>query len=164
LHPIDSVGKPNFGVGAAGNSEAERERLSSGGSAVALSAGELAHPGIKEPGLISAGSFTVSGVGGSKVAVRQTLLKDGAGNLAMERQPFRLLIFLVPSEIKPAQTLKDGANRGVGVALDVGIIEAEDHGSMVVTGVKPIENEGASAADMQKTGGRRRKTNAKHNF
>ena len=82
----------------------------------------------------------------------------------MQSQAFGLLVFLVPPQIEPAQTFEDGVDGGVGVALDVGVIQAQDHGSSIVTGVEPVENEGPGTANMQKTGGRRRKSNTKHNF
>ena len=103
-------------------------------------------------------------MGGGEVAVRQALLKDGVGDLAVQGQAFGLLVFLVPPEVEPAQTIEDGADGGIGVALDIGVIEAEDHGSSVVTGVEPVEDKGAGTADVQKTSGGRRKSNSKHNF
>ena len=103
-------------------------------------------------------------VGGGEVAVSQAFLEDGVGDLAMQSEAFGLLVFLVPAEAEPAQTVEDGVYGGVGVALDVGIIEPQHHGSYVVTGVEPVENKGSGTANVQKTGGRRRESNAKHNF
>ena len=48
----------------------------------------------------------------------------------------------------------------VGVALDVGVVDAEDHGSVVVAGIEPVEDERAGAADVQKPCGRRREADA----
>ncbi len=81
----------------------------------------------------------------------------------MQGQAFGLLVFLVPAEVEPAQTLEDGVDGGFGVALDIGVIESQDHGSSVATGVEPVEDKGAGTANVQKTGGRRRESNAKHN-
>ncbi len=103
-------------------------------------------------------------MGGGEVAVSQAFLEDGVGDLAMQGEAFGLLVFLVPTEVEPAQTVEDGVDGGVGVALDVGIIEPQHHGSSVVTGVEPVENKGSGTANVQKTGGRRRESNAKHNF
>ena len=84
------------------------------------------------------------------------------GDLPVQRQPLGLAILLVPTEIEPAQALEDGIERGLGIALDVGVVDAQDHGAAVVAGVEPVEDEGARAPDVQKAGGRRRKTNSKH--
>src|SRR5712692_3300021 len=103
---FDVVGGFDLLTCAPGNTEAKGEGLSRRGSAVALRAGKLAHTGVEEPGLIGTGFFAVvdldsSGVGGGKVAVSQSLLKDGVGDLAMQGQAFGLLIFLVPAEVEP---------------------------------------------------------------
>ena len=75
----------------------------------------------------------------------------------------RLLILFVPAEIEPAQAIEDRVDAGVGVALDVGIVQAEDHGSLVMAGVEPVEYEGAGAADVEKTGGGRGEADSGHN-
>ena len=160
---VDRVGEANLLACTAGNTEAEGEGLSGCGSAVALGAEKFAHAGVEEPGLIGAGFFAVAGVGRGEVAVSQALLKDGVGDLAVQSQAFGLLVFLVPTEVEPAQTFEDGVDGGVRVALNISVIEAEDHGSSVSTGVEPVEDEGAGTADVQKTRRRRRESNAKHN-
>ena len=81
----------------------------------------------------------------------------------MKRQPLGLFVLLVPAEVEPAQAFEDRSHRGFGVALDVGIVEAQDHRPALVAGVEPVENEGARAADVQKAGRRRRKTDSQHN-
>ena len=80
----------------------------------------------------------------------------------MQREPLGLPVLLVPAEIQPAQPLEDGIERGFGVALDVGIVDAQDHGAAVVAGVEPVEDEGARAPDVQKARGRRRKADSQH--
>ena len=164
LHAIDRVSEADLLVGAAGDTEAKGERLSGCGPAVAFGTGEFSHSGIKQPGLIGAGFFSVAGVGGSEISVRQALLKDGVGNLAVQGEAFGLLVFFIPSKIEPAQAFEDGVHGSVGVALDIGVVEAQDHGSVVVLGVEPVEDERAGTANVQKTGGGRRKSNTKHNF
>src|SRR5580698_1076894 len=78
----------------------------------------------------------------------------------MQLQPLRLFVLLVPPQAEPFQALENGVYRSLGIALHVGVVEAQDHGSTVVTGVEPVKNEGAGAADMQKTGRRRSKAHA----
>jgi hypothetical protein len=114
--------------------------------------------------LIGAGLFAVANVGRREVAISQPLLKDGFGDLAMQGQPFRLFVLLIPSEVEPAQTFKDRVYGGLGVALDIGVIESENHRSSMMAGVKPVKDKGTGAADMQKAGWRRSESNAKHNF
>ena len=100
---------------------------------------------------------------GSKVAIRQPLLKNGLGNLPMQRQPLRLFVFLVPSQVEPAQALKNRIDGGVGVALNIGVVEPQYHRPSIMTGVEPVEDESAGTAHMQKTRRRRRESDAKHN-
>ncbi len=102
-------------------------------------------------------------MGRSKVAVSQSLLEDRIGDLPVQSQALGLLIFLIPSKIEPTQAFEDGVDGGVGVALDIGVVEAKNHRSSVVAGVKPVENEGAGAANMQKAGRGRGESNTKHN-
>ena len=71
---------------------------------------------------------------------------------------------LVPIEAQPAQTLKDRLDAGLGVALDISVVDAQHHDSLVMARVEPIEDKGARAAYMKKTGGRGRKTQAKRQY
>src|ERR1700722_9872497 len=100
-------------------------------------------------------------MGGCEIAISQAPGEDGFGLLAVQIEAFRLLVLFVPGETQPAQSFEDRLNAGLSVALDIGVIETQDHGSMVVAGIKPIENERTSAAYVEKTSGRRRKTNAR---
>src|SRR6202521_4338544 len=75
LLAVDRVSEADLFGCPPGNTEAKGEGLSSRGSAITFGAGEFAHAGVEEPGLIGAGLFAVvdldsSGVGGGKVAVR----------------------------------------------------------------------------------------------
>jgi len=44
-----------------------------------------------------------------------------------------LLVFFVPVEAQPPEAREDGLDAGVGVALDIGVVEAQDHDAVVVT-------------------------------
>ncbi len=105
--------------------------------------------------------FAIGRVGGGEVAIGEALGEDGFGLLAVQGQAFGLLVLFVPGETQPAQSLEDGLDAGLGVALDIGVVEAQHHGSVVVAGIEPVEDEGAGAADVEKTGGRGRKSNAR---
>ncbi len=96
-----------------------------------------------------------------EVAIGEALGEDGFGLLAVQGEALGLLVLFVPVETQPAQSFEDGLDAGVGVALDIGVVEAQHHGSVVVAGIEPIEDEGAGAADVEKAGGRGRKTDAK---
>ena len=89
------------------------------------------------------------------------MAKIGFGRLPVQGKPFGLLVLFVPVKAQPAQALKDGLDAGIGVALDVGVVEAQHHGSAVMARKEPIEDEGARAADVKKSSGRRRETNAR---
>ena len=82
--------------------------------------------------------------------------------LAVQGEAFGLLVFFVPGEAQPAQPFEDGLDAGFGVALDIGVVEAQHHGSVVVAGIEPVEDEGARAADVQKAGGRWREADARN--
>ena len=102
-------------------------------------------------------------MGRGEVAIRQAFLKDGVGDLAMQGQPFGLLVFFVPAQAQPAQPLENRIDRSVGVALNIGVIEAQDHRPAVVAGVEPVENKRSGTADVEKPGGRWGESNTKHN-
>ena len=60
----------------------------------------------------------------------------------------------VPADAEPAQAVENGVDGGLGGAFPVGILDSEQHLAAAAAGVKPIEERGARAANMQKTGGR----------
>ncbi len=61
----------------------------------------------------------------------------------------------VPLESEPAEAVVDDLVGFVGVALGVGVLHAEHEGAAVFAGVEPVEEGGAGASDVEKTGGRR---------
>ena len=72
----------------------------------------------------------------------------------MQIEPLGLFVFFVPAQVQPFQTFEDGIDRGLGVAFNVSVVKAENHGAAVVAGVEPVENEGASATYVKKSGRR----------
>jgi hypothetical protein len=78
------------------------------------------------------------------------------------REAVGLLVLFVPSEVEPAQAVEDGIDGGFGVAGDVGVVDAQDHGAAVVAGVEPVEDIGPRAPNVQKASGRRGETNSDH--
>jgi hypothetical protein len=97
---------------------------------------------------------------GVKSRYASPFAEDRFGGLLMHGQALGLAILLVPSKIQPAQPVEDGIERSLRIALDVGIVDAQDHRAAVVAGVEPVEDERARAADMEKAGGRRREANS----
>src|SRR5437879_12964066 len=73
----------------------------------------------------------------------------------MKIQALGLFVLFVPVETEPLQAFEDRGEGGVGIAFDVRVVDAEDHGSVIVAGVEAIEDEGAGAADVEESGGRR---------
>ena len=57
----------------------------------------------------------------------------------------------MPSQREPVENGVDGGLRG---ALAVGVLDSQQHLAAAAAGVEPVEQRGARAADMQKTGGR----------
>ena len=119
-------------------SRGTRKRRANGSPAAARrslsSRGHLAHVGVEEPGALGAGSFGVAGLGGREIAIGQALVEDGFGDFAVQGEALGLAVLLVPAEIEPAEAVEDGIERGFGVALDVGVVDAQDHGAAVVGG------------------------------
>ena len=162
INAIDKVQNAgNSRVWTAGHTIAQRERLATGCAAVTLFARHLAHTGIEEPCALRGGVVVIGRVGGSEVAIREALGKDGFGLMAVQGEPLGLLVLFVPVEGEPAQPVKDGAGAGLSVALDVGVVQAQHHGSVIVARVEPVEDKRAGAAHVKKTGGRGRKADAR---
>jgi hypothetical protein len=98
---------------------------------------------------------------GREIAVGKPLLKNCLGGSAVQFSTLGLFVFFVPTQAEPFQALKNRVDRSVGVALDVGVVEPQDHRAAIPAGIQPVENKGASAAHMKKSGGRGRKTNSR---
>ena len=79
----------------------------------------------------------------------------------MQVQPFRLFVFFVPSQVQPLQAIENGIHGRLGIAFNVSIVKAEDHGAAIVAGIEPVEDESAGAAHVEKTGGRGREADAR---
>ena len=78
----------------------------------------------------------------------------------MQIEPLRLPVLFVPAEIEPLQPLEDRIQRCFGIALEIRIVDAQDHGSAIVPGIQPVEDERAGAADVQIAGRRGREANS----
>ena len=78
----------------------------------------------------------------------------GAGGVAGERA-------FVPVEAEPAQAVEDDVHGFLRIARGVGVLDAQDERAAGVAGVKPVEQRGARAADVQVAGGRRGKSDAR---
>ena len=163
LVAVDGVLEGDNAAGFAGDAEADDERLASRGPAVGLFLRHFALAGVGAPGLAVEGFFFVGGrCGGSEVAVGETFVEDGLGGLAVKVEAVGLPIVFVPGEAKPVETVEDGVDRGLCIAFDVGVVEAEDHRAAVAAGIEPVEDEGPGATDVEVAGGRRGETYAKH--
>jgi len=80
-----------------------------------------------------------------------------AGGVAGERA-------FVPVEPEPAQAVEDDVHGLLRIARGVGILDAEDERAAGVAGIKPVEQRGARATDVQVAGRRGGKANARfHN-
>ena len=67
---------------------------------------------------------------------------------------------LVPIEAEPVHAVEDCLFGGFGVTGFVGVFDAEDEGSAEVAGEEPVEQSGASAADVKVASRRRSKASA----
>src|ERR1700722_6730846 len=77
----------------------------------------------------------------------------------MPRRTGKLINHLaVPGDAKPVEPVEDGVDGCLRRALAVGVLDAEQHLAAPAAGIKPVEQSGAGAADMEKAGGRGGKT------
>ncbi len=87
-----------------------------------------------------------------------TALKHGMRDLCMPLRTGELEHGLaVPIEPQPCHAVEDRGDGGFRRARAVGVFDAEQEFAARVTRIKPIEQRGARAADMQKAGRRRSK-------
>jgi len=131
----------------------QRERLARSRAAIAFFPRQFAHAGVEKPRTLRGGLVFVPLVGRGEVAISKAFDEDSLSLPAVQRKAFGLLVLFVPGETQPAQPLEYGLDARFGVALYVGIVEAQHHGSMVVAGIKPVEYERASAANVKEAGG-----------
>ena len=57
------------------------------------------------------------------------------GHVAVESATLGLFVLFVPAQAQPLEALEDRVHRGIGVALDVGVIEPKNHGSAGAPGI-----------------------------
>src|SRR6185437_4254777 len=95
-------------------------------------------------------------------AIGEAFGEDVGGEVFVEGEALGLAILLVPVEAEPVEAFEDGVEGGFGIALDIGVVDAEDHGAAVTAGVEPVKDEGAGAADMQVACRRRREADSDH--
>src|SRR5262245_43756190 len=97
-----------------------------------------------------------------KIPIGKSLVEDRLRRRPMKPEPLRLLILLIPAEVEPPKSFEDRIERSFGIAFDIGIVDAQNHGPAIPAGVQPIENECSSASDVQKARRRRRKPDSGH--
>ncbi len=103
-----------------------------------------------------------SGSEGREVAIGHAFGEDSLGYLFVEGEAVGLAVLLVPGEAQPVEAFEDGIEGLFGVALDIGVVDAEDHCAAVAAGVEPVKDEGARAPDVQIARRRGRETNSEH--
>src|SRR5690242_8168934 len=99
LLTINAVGEPDIADRLAWHAVAQYELLSGGGAAVAFLVRKLAHPGIRQPRSAGVRFFTFAALGRSEIPVCQALPENGFSHFFMQREPLRLPVLLIPSQI-----------------------------------------------------------------
>ena len=75
-------------------------------------------------------------------------------NLDVPVHPLALIVRpLVPVQPQPLQPFEDAPGVGVGGALLVGVLDAQEEGAAVLAGPQPVEERGARPAYVQVAGG-----------
>ena len=153
------------GSGASlGHAEAHRRRLARRAACLCLVAGNRAAGArvarrtafglrlLAPPLQLVFGAEAVVGVAGSHQLLRRLPVELQAPGL-VDRS-------FVPVEPQPAHARQDALDHGVGGALEVGVLDAQDEDALMVAREQPVEERGARAAHVQVAGGRGRKTHA----
>src|SRR6202040_425289 len=138
---VHRIGKSHQLPALARHAKTQSKWFSRGGAAVALGRGEVPHSGIEKPSLLRARSLAFSGMCRGKIAVGKSLLENSFGRAAVKLDALGLLVFFVPPQVQPLQSFKNGIDGGFGVALNIGVVEAQNHGSAIVASVQPVEDE-----------------------
>src|SRR5579872_2633388 len=99
--------------------------------------------------------------GRREISIRESFLENSPSHFAVQRAAVRLAVLFVPAEVEPLQSVEDGVERSLSVAIDVRVVDAQHQDAVVVARVQPIEDEGPGAADVQKAGGRGRKADTR---
>ena len=131
-------------------------------AAVAVVAGRLAGGagGLAAGVQLLLRAVAVVGVTGVQQLLGDVLVEVHALRLAVRRVRAADLGALVPVEAQPAHRVEQLVVRLLGVAGRVGVLDAEDQGSLVVPGERPVEQGSADQAHVGVTGGRRAETYA----
>ena len=111
----------------------------------------------------------VTGRGSVDLLVRAHVIRRRRRSVRVtgpEQRPQRLLVAggavglqdraLVPVKLQPSEGVEDLLDVLRGGALAVGVLDPQHHLAPVVAGQEPVEQGGASAADVERTRGRRR--------
>ena len=89
-----------------------------------------------------------------RLEIRTAIAFARAGGVAGERA-------FVPRKPEPAQAVEDDVHGFLGVASGVGVFDAQDERAAGVAGVKPVEERGARAANVEEARRTRSKSNAR---
>ena len=135
LLAVDRIAEAHFLARTTRDPKTQREGLTRVGAPIALVPRKLTDPGVEEPCALRARLLDFACMSRREVAVRHALLKNLPRRFLVERQPLRLLVFLVPPKVEPLQSLEDRLHRGIRIALDVGVIQAKHHGPGVPSGI-----------------------------
>src|SRR5256885_13824913 len=158
LLAVDRVAEADRLTALPRDAETQSKRLSGIGTAVTFFAGQLAHTRIEQPRPLRSRFFAFARVGRGEIAVSEASLKDSFRHLPVQSSTVGLLVILVPAQAQPLKSFKNRIHGGIGIALNVSIVEAENHRAAGTPGIQPVEDEGARAADVKESGGGRRKT------
>ena len=98
----------------------------------------------------------------NEIAIREALGENRLRRLLMQLAALGLPVEFVPAQIQPLQPLVDRIERFLGIPLDVGVVDAQDHSAAVAAGIQPVKNERPGAANVEIPRGRRGKADSKH--
>src|SRR5690242_2827082 len=117
---------------------------------------------MEQPGALGSSLLALLPAGRREIAIGPAVAADLLRERLVQLEPLRLAILLVPRQIQPVQPFVDGVQRFFRIALEIRVVDAQNHGAAVTTRVQPVEDKSARAADVEKASGRGGKTDAQH--
>ena len=85
---------------------------------------------------------------GREIAVGESFCQNRLCHGTVQFQPFGLPVLFVPAEVEPAQAVENRLQGFFGVALQIRIVNPQDHRAAVMAGKEPVKNESSCAADV----------------
>src|SRR5258708_7680639 len=92
--------------------------------------------------------------GGHEISICPAFVENRLGDLARQIQGIRLGVLFIRGKLEPLESVEDGIERLLRIALNVRIVDAQNHRAVVMACIQPVENECSRTADVKISGWR----------